>query len=114
MMWQEYQKIGSLKGFINYVVNGGGTALQPVPVMRPSSTKAPVNVPPINAPVDLHRPTIRVVPPTVSNPHIPTSRAADVKRPTISVQPTIPSGTTPSTSQTKKSERPTIRVVPPT
>jgi hypothetical protein len=113
MMWQEYQKIGSLKGFINYVVNGGGTALQPVPVIRPSATKTPVTSPPVNVPVDQHRPTIRVVPPTVVNPHTPTSRAADIQRPTIRVQPIVPSAATQKPSEPKKSERPTIRVVPP-
>ena len=91
MMWQEYQKIGSLKGFIDYVVNGGGAALQPVPVLLPSTPLAPATPSPANIPVDQHRPTIRVVPPTVSNPHIPISRAPDVQRPTIRVQPTTPS-----------------------
>lgn len=114
MMWQEYQKIGSLKGFIDYVVNGGGTALQPVLATRPSAPNSPAIAPPENVPIDQHRPTIRVVPPTVGNPHTPTNRIAGAKRPTISLQPVIPTGTTSPSPQTKKSERPTIRVVPPT
>ena len=113
MMWQEYQKIGSLKGFIDYVVNGGGVALKPVPVTTPSTPNSRVAPPQTNVPIDQHRPTIRVVPPTVNNPNIPTSRASEVQRPTIRVQPIVPSVVTQKPSEPKKSERPTIRVVPP-
>ena len=114
MMWQEYQKIGSLKAFIEYVVDGGGVALQPVPVSHPSKPTTPVTPTHANAPIDQHRPTIRVVPPTVSNPFIPSSRAVDAPRPTIRVQPTTPSRTAQTAAEPTKATRPTIRVVPPT
>lgn len=113
MMWGEYQRIGSLKAFIEHVVNGGGVGLQPVPELFPAAPVSTLPEPHIGVSIDQHRPTIRVVPPTDNKSIIPGNNSKDLQRPTIRVQPTSPHSNLETPLEPKKGSRPTIRVVPP-
>ena len=87
MMWKEYQKIGSLKRFLDHVVNDGVVALSPVPINRLTAQPPPKgSIQPV-APIDQHRPTIRVVPPSIGKPTKPVSPTTSAQRPTIRVVP---------------------------
>ena len=110
MMWKEYEKIGSLQGFLDFVVFGSQTFVPIQPTVS-TPTVDPVVYP---TPLDLHRPTIRVVPPTIGPTSIgktvPTPSSA---RPIIRVEPVTKDAKKSGQPKTNTSERPRIKFNPP-
>jgi hypothetical protein len=116
MMWQEYQKVGSLKGFIDHVVTGGAVVhknlIKNVPVAKTIRPDIPVpNTSPLSVPIDRHRPTIHIIQSGDNSIRDSSSEINANKRPTIQINPD--SSNTSKLADAKKPVRPTILVVPP-
>lgn len=116
MMWQEYQKVGSLKGFIEHVVTGGAdihkNLLSDVPVVKTIRPDIPVlNTSPLSVPIDRHRPTIHIIQSESNSIRDSSSESNANKRPTIQINPDSLNSST--IADAKKPVRPTILVVPP-
>jgi hypothetical protein len=116
MMWQEYQKVGSLKGFIDHVVTGGAdihkNLIRNAPVAK--TIRPDISVPntsPLSVPIDRHRPTIHIVQSEDNSVRDSSSEINANKRPTIQINPD--SSNSSKLAAAKKSVRPTILVVPP-
>jgi hypothetical protein len=116
MMWQEYQKVGSLKGFIDHVVTGGAVAhknlIKNAPVAK--SIRPDISVPntsPLSVPIERHRPTIHIIQSGDNSIRDSSLEINANKRPTIQINPD--SSKTPKLTDAKKPVRPTILVVPP-
>lgn len=116
MMWQEYQKVGSLKGFIEHVVTGGAdihkNLLSDAPVVKTIRPDIPVlNTSPLSVPIDRHRPTIHIIQSVNNSIRDSSSESNANKRPTIQINPDSLNSST--IADAKKPVRPTILVVPP-
>ena len=116
MMWQEYQKVGSLKGFIEHVVTGGAdihkNLLSNAPVVKTIRPDIPVlNASPLSVPIDRHRPTIHIIQSENNSIKDSSSESNTNKRPTIQINPDSLNSST--IADAKKPVRPTILVVPP-
>lgn len=116
MMWQEYQKVGSLKGFIEHVVTGGAdihkNLLSNAPVVKTIRPDIPVlNTSPLSVPIDRHRPTIHIIQSENNSIKDSSSESNTNKRPTIQINPDSLNSST--IADAKKPVRPTILVVPP-
>lgn len=116
MMWQEYQKVGSLKGFIEHVVTGGAdiykNLLRNASVVRTIRPDIPVpNASPLSVPIDRHRPTIHIIQSQNNSIRDSSSESNENKRPTIQINPESLNSST--LADAKKPVRPTIMVVPP-
>jgi len=116
MMWQEYQKVGSLKGFIDHVVTGGAVAhknlIKNAPVAK--SIRPDISVPntsPLSVPIERHRPTIHIIQSGDNSIRDSSLEINANKRPTIQINPD--SSNTSKLADAKKPVRPTILVVPP-
>jgi len=116
MMWQEYQKVGSLKEFIDHVVTGGAVVhknlIKNAPVAK--TIRPDISVPntsPLSVPIDRHRPTIHIIQSGDNSIRDSSSEINANKRPTIQINPD--SSNTSKLADAKKPVRPTILVVPP-
>lgn len=112
MMWGEYTKIGTLSGFIDHVTGGNARGLNPLQA-RSVLVDEPELDGVIHLPIDQHRPTIRVIPPTAGVPASTKNPGIKTARPTIKVQPNVRNAGADDQENLKKKKRPTIRFKPP-
>ena len=112
MMWGEFSKVGTLSRFIDCVTSGNARSAKPTKV-NPVLVDEPELNGDLPEPIDQHRPTIRVIPPTANAPVLTKNPGTKVTRPTIKVQPNEKVSTASGQEKSKKEKRHTIRVKPP-
>jgi len=112
MMWKEFSKVGTLSRFIDYVTSGNARSVKPTqanPILVDESALSGD----IPKPIDQHRPTIRVIPPTGNTPALTKDPRTKVTRPTIKVHSNVKASDAAGQEKLKKDKRPIVRVKPP-